>query len=230
MKFWPVFNRPSKQSRNQEKFQHMLEFSRQIAQTNPPALVDLVRLYLRPLQTELLLSCAEREMHGARREIEIARFFMPTGPSSLRDYWNYRKCDPQDFRVDLAKDPVLPCPWHRDRYVDALAHIGRHKKSGQWQQDANHRVVVLLPWGIAFVIGGNHSIASGILSAEGLIQPVDVYEMSALLDEVECDGKNYLYSATRKPICAVEDYRIAALFEVGRLMRIHDVRPMSAVA
>lgn len=230
MNFRPFLTHRAKLSGDQQKFQHLLEFSRQIAETNPPALVDLVRLYLRPLQTELLLSCAEREMHGARREIEIARFFMPTGPSSLRDYWNYRKCDPQAFSVDLAKDPILPCPWRRDRYVDALAHIGVHKKSGHWQQDTNHRVVVLLPWGIAFVIGGNHSIASGIVSAEGSIQPVEVYEMSALLDEVESDGKNYLNSATKKPICAVEDYRIAALFEVGRLMRIYDVRPMSVIA
>lgn len=110
MSFWRFLTRPAKISRDQEKFQQLFGFARKIAETNPSALLDLVSLYLRPLQTELLLSCAESEMHGARREIEIARFFMSSGPSSLRDYWNYPKCDPQDFSINLAKDPILLCP------------------------------------------------------------------------------------------------------------------------
>lgn len=230
MNFGKLLTRLTKVSQEQEKFQYLLEFARQVAETNPSALVDLARLYLRPLQTECLLSCAESKMHGARHEIGSGRFFMPNGPAGLQNYWNYLKCEPKNFRVDLAHDPVLPCPWHRDRYADALAYIGQHKKCGPWQQDTNHGVVVILPWGIAFVTGGNHSIASGILGAEGSITPVDVYEMSSLLDAVSCDGKNYLNTATQKPICRVSDYRTAALFEVGRLMRSHGVTPMRIAA
>lgn len=229
MNFWRILTRQTKASREQRKFFNLLKFARQVAEENPLALVDVVRLYLRPLQTELLLSCAESEMHGARGEIEIRSFFIPSGPAGLRDYWNYQRCDPQNFTVNLARDPVMPCPWHRHRYVDALAHIGQNKKCGQWQEDINHRVVVLLPWGIAFVIGGNHSIASGVMSAEGSITPVEVYEMGNLLDAVECDGRNFLSTGTKEPICGVRDYRIAALFEVGRLMRAHEVVPMRVV-
>jgi hypothetical protein len=229
MNYRRVFKRWTKVSPDQQKFQNLLGFARQVAETNPSALFDVVRLYLRPLQADFLLSCAESEMHGTRKEIDVSRFFMHSGPPSVRDYWNYPRCEPKDFRVDLAHDPVFPCPWHRDRYVDALIHIGKHKKCGDWRQDINHRVIVLLPWRIAFVMGGNHSIASGVLNSEVSITPIEVYEMSGLLDAVVCDGENYLNAITRNPICRVSDYRVAAVFEVGRLMQTYEGMPKSAM-
>lgn len=195
-----------------------MELATEVAATNPQGLVDVVRLYTRPLQTDLLLSSAQRPLHAARAEIAPYSFFMPGARMALTDHWRYPKLDASQFAVDLAKDPVLPCPWHRDRYVSALASIGEGKKCGAWVQDRNHSVALLLPWGIACVLGGNHSIAVGVLSAEGVVTPCEAWDMSGLLSRVRCDGINYIEVETGKPVCEMRDPRIGAVFEIGRLM------------
>ncbi|WP_306464925.1 DUF6710 family protein [Duffyella gerundensis] len=49
-------------------------------------------------------------------------------------------------------------------------------------------VELWLPWRIAFVKGGNHSLAAGILSGEGLLLPERVFNMQDLLNRVSTNG------------------------------------------
>lgn len=196
-----------------------MELATEVAAINPQGLADVVRLYTRPLQTDLLLSSAQRPLHAARAEIAPHSLFMPGARMTLTDHWRYPKLDASQFSVDLAKDPVLPCPWHRDRYVSALASIGEGKKCGPWVQDRNHSVALLLPWGIACVFGGNHSMAAGILGAEGVVIPVEAWDMSGLLSKVRCDGIHYIEVETGKPVCEMRDPKMGAVFEIGRLMQ-----------
>ncbi|WP_310645194.1 DUF6710 family protein [Limnohabitans sp.] len=212
------------------KFDHVMDFASDLASTNPSALVDLVRLLLRQLQADLLFSCIEMEMHGARSSILSHAFFMPNGPSKLQMAFDAPELDVDQYLVQLRHDAVLPCPWHRERYVNCLSFIGSGKNMGNWKEDSiNHRITVWLPWGIAFVNGGNHSIAAGIASGEGVLKPKAVYDMSKLLDQVHCDGLYYRSSETGKKLDSVRDYKIAALFEIGRLMKIHSISPMKIV-
>ncbi len=209
------------------EFDHIMGFAQTLSNTNPAALVDLVRILLRPLQSELLLTAIENEMHGARHEIESYKFFMPCGPSNIQMVFDHPQLDSEKFLVHLNRDPVLPCPWHRDRYVGSLSNIGHGKHCGDWQEDViNHSITVWLPWGIAFVYGGNHSIAAGIVGGEGVVRPKEVYDMSMLLDLVRCDGKHYRSMKNDEVLDKVYDVKIAALFEVGRLMRQHHITPM----
>lgn len=124
----------------------------------------------------------------------------------------------ESYIVRLASDPVLPCPTKRQCIASALAEIGTDKLKGIWKQDSNHRLTFWLPWGIAFVGGGNHSITAGILCGEGEIIPDYVDDLSAVLDCVECDGHSYLWRDTRNEICKVPCARTAAVFEIGRLI------------
>lgn len=180
-------------------FHHILDFANQLANTNPAALFDLVRLLLRPLQSELLISAVENELHGARHEIETFKFFMPYGPAQIQLALDCPKLNPDDFLIQLNRDPVLPCPWHRDRYAGTLSNIGTRKKCGQWKQDnLNHYTSIWLPWGVVFVGGGNHSIAAGILGGEGNLTPTEVLDMGKLLDQVSCDGKHFRSSITNE--------------------------------
>lgn len=151
---------------------------------------------------------------------------MPGARMDLTDNWRYPQLDADKFLVNLAKDPVLPCPWHRDRYASTLSTIGVGKKSGTWEQDRNHSVAVLLPWGIACVFGGNHSIAAGILAGEGEVKPIEVWDMGGILAKVHCDGLHYIETATGKPVCEMRDPRMGAIFEVGRLLEKHQLTPM----
>jgi hypothetical protein len=83
-----------------------------------------------------------------------------------------------------------------------------------------------LPWGIAFVNGGNHSISVGIVGGEGVLQPNEVYDMSKMLDLVQCDGQHYRAVSNGQILDRVHDTRIAAVFEVGRMLRTHRITPM----
>lgn len=211
-----------------KKFDHILGFAQALAKNNPSALIDLVQILLRPLQSELLLSAIENEMHGARHEIEDYKFFMPYGPSNIQMAFDYPRLDSDKFLVQLNRDPVLPCPWHRSRYVGTLANIGNGKHCGNWKEDAiNHNITLWLPWGIAFVHGGNHSIAAGIVGGEGVLRPKEVHDMGKLLDLVQCDGKHYRSKQDNKVLDTVHNDNIAALFEVGRLMRHLHITPMA---
>jgi hypothetical protein len=83
---------------------------------------------------------------------------------------------------------------------------------------------VWLPWGISFVGGGNHSIAAGIIGGGGYVTPAEVYDMSALLDMVQCDGQHYRETSTQNVLADVSDERVAAVFEIGRLMQTLNVQ------
>lgn len=209
------------------EFDHIMDFANSLANKNPVALINLVRVLLRPLQSELLLTAIQNEMHQAQHEIESYKFFMPNGPSQLQMDFDEPKLDSANFLVQLNCDPVLPCPWHRDRYVDNLVCIGKDKARGDWKEDPlNHRITLWLPWGIAFVHGGNHSIATGILNGEGTVRPKEVYNMARLLDHVQCDGTHYRVNKSGEVLDSVHDYKIAAVFEIGRLMKLHQITPM----
>lgn len=222
--FWRRFF--TTQQFQKTEFDHILEFALELEKSNPESLIRLVRALLRPLQSDLLISSVEREAHKACDAIENYKFFIPHGPTKLLMGLESPQLNPDNFSIQLSCDPILPCPWHRDRYTGTLSHIGANKKAGLWREDPNHQAVIWLPWGIVFVNGGNHSIAAGILGGEGILKPRAVYDMAPLLEQVECDGKNYLSKSEKTVICKVHDKRIAALFEIGRIMKRNNIVPM----
>jgi hypothetical protein len=216
-----LFNDCGRKRAQLEKFNFIMGFARDLAQKNPVALIDLVRLLLRPLQFELLLSAVETEIHKARHEVESYHGL------GIQHGHNHPQLDSNQFLVNLNRDPILPCPWHRDRYVGTVSSIGKNKPCGLWKEDtSNHHVTLWLPWGIAFVDGGNHSIAAGILGGEGTLKPKQVYDMKRLLDTVHCDGEVYRSTLDGQVIADVCSYNIAALFEIGRLLQEHNIVPM----
>ena len=224
---WPFSNKPSKASlERQAEFTNLMELAQDVAARDPRGLLDLVRLYTRPIQTELLLSCAKSPPHGGKADIAPHQLFMPRVPLVLTSHSHYPQLDETQFEVDLAKDPILPGPWYRERYAKALSEVGSGKKSGAWEQDRNHSVAAILPWGIACVFGGNHSIAAGILAGEGVVTPCEAWDMSGLLAKVRCDGIHYVEIETGKPICKMHDPKMGAVFEIGRLLEQHQIKPL----
>jgi hypothetical protein len=222
------FLKLNKNSPKESEFNHIMTFSHELAENNPEALIDLVRILLRPLQSELLLSAIKNRKHEARGQIECYKFFMPTGPTNIQMPWSKVQLNSNEFMVHLNRDPILPCPWHRDRYVSALANIGSGKSLGSWKVDRNnHFISVWLPWGIAFVGGGNHSIGAGIVAGEGIVRPNEVYDMGDMLEKIRCDGEHYRSILDDRILSSVSDQKIGALFEIGRLLRAHKITAMA---
>lgn len=222
---------------SKEKFDQIMNFAVSLEEKNPRGLFDLIRILLRPLQSELLISPIEYEEHNFNKELQSHKFFMPNCQLlELQNTLNKPILKNDNFLIHLNRDPILPGPWNRDRYISSLSNIGTNKilnKSvwsnygGEWKQDiSNHFVSIWLPWGIAFVNGGNHSISVGIINGEGTLVPKDVYDMSFLLEQVKCDGENYILIENNEVLDTVNDIRIAAVFEIGRILHRNKIIPM----
>lgn len=209
-------------------FRTLMFTAEEIAKRNPAALPDLIAAILRPEQSELILGVAE---HGqdARDDVHGYTFFC----DDFRDFFPEERRKPVErpqaqFPLVLGRDPILACPWHDGRLIAAMSFIGTGKLDqaaaerkcygGPWRQDDNHRVILWLPWRIGFVVGGNHSLAAGILTGEGLLTPDRVDDFSCLLDLMECDGTAFRDRHTKAHLAPVMNVRHAAVFEIGRLI------------
>lgn len=214
---------PSTRRNKQIEFESLMNFARLIAERNPAALVEYVRLLARPLQSELMLDAATK---GDRRDVPCVdtRSFFWDKQSEYFDKLKRTNRRRTDIEVHLSRDVVLPWPWEPERLVRSLTSIGPRRDWGQWKLDEqNHHVSVWLPWGLAFVGGGNHSITAGILGGVGKINPTEVQDMSSIFRFVKCDGRNYTSMDGFTVIAEAMDPRVAAIFETGRLMRKHKV-------
>lgn len=143
---------------------------------------------------------------------------MGTEGASAFSFERLAAVDPDGYEVDLARDLVLPTMWHRQSVASAFGAIGNGLKCGPWRQDTNHQVSLWLPWRIAFVNNGNHSIAAGIVRAEGVLKPASVYDLTSVLRAVRSDGARYLSVPGGQHLAAVRDQRVAAVWEIGRIM------------
>ncbi len=206
---------------DQAQFDNIMSMAHAIAENNPAGLHSFVRAILLPIQAEQMLAVAERRLHEAPPELEWHAFFFEIFRVATLD--ELYRCDKPVVSVKLARDVVLTTPWHRSRYESALAKIGGGKACGSWRADSNHSLALCWPWRISFVLGGNHSIAAGILDGEGEMTATDVYDFSHILDRVYCNGTEYRTTAGDTLIARVDDPRKAAVYEIGRLMIKHSL-------
>lgn len=201
-----------KRRQDKQKFDRVINLADRLPQ---PAKHDLLRALLLPVQADYLLAVGT-EGQDARPDMNEREFFFSKIIQAM-DYTHMKSLTlpAEDFPLSLATARILPWPWSESRFRSALADIGS-AKGEPWRSDSNHNVVLWMPWRLAFVRGGNHSIASGILAGEGELIPATVYDMSYLLDIISTDG---YYWYMNGQICErVSDYRTAAFFEIGRLL------------
>jgi hypothetical protein len=221
-----------------DHFEMLMLTARDIHAKNPMALPHLIAAILRPEQSELLLAVGERGQDAAAEVSGYSLFFDGVLELAYGGGRRPRDLEPSDYPLDLGRDCILPCPWNHERFVEALAFIGRDKVDqaeaerqmygGNWRQDPNHRVELWLPWRIGFVIGGNHSIAAGILTGQGHLIPDSVVDFDYLFDLIACDGRNYQYGDHLQHFAPVANARHAAVFEIGRLIARQEGRKPSA--
>lgn len=188
-------------------------------------IIDVVRLIGRDLQTKYLTQLLFEEKETSLKPGHVCP---ETILFSRRDLLLATRKRFEDFKVpveidkeiQLGKDLILPWPWHRTRLINAISNIGKGRAWGVWEQDfSNHTVELWLPLGVAWVDGGNHSIAIGIIQCSGKLKPDYIYDISKIYDYVFCDGENYISKENKKIIAPVKNVEFAAIFEIGRMMR-----------
>lgn len=212
-----------------KKFEKILTYAQLLADmangiTENHPLLDVVRILGRPLQTQYLTQILFTErlaqdvpaidwrhfMFGIYDEITVDGKITLDLMEQIEDV---------EKEIILGRDLILPCPWDRARSINSLVNIGKNRIMGEWKQDfLNHDVTLWLPMGIAWVGGGNHSIAAGIIKSTGKIKPEYIYDIRKVYDYVYCDGKNYIRKDDGKIIAPVNNIEFAAIFEIGRIM------------
>lgn len=222
--FWKAKGKSERQAR----FKNVLELARDISQRDPGGLTSLVRLVTRPLQARGLSSAAFSAEHEALDAYTFSTLFfidaLVVTPDGKRAHELIGHPDTR-YGLRLAVDPVLPVPWLRPRVASALATIGFGRSQGDWSYDAsNHFATLVLPFGIALVNGGNHSITAGIVNGEGVVETTQVDDLSRLYDYVHYDGSSFVRTHDGQELGTPRDEEPGMLFEIGRLMNQLGVR------
>lgn len=216
------------EERRKSEFDNIMSAAEAVYLDDPPVLLDLVRILGRETQSRYaaLPLLFPGDVAGSPMS-ELEELWVPMRqeltPDGARFLDLLEEIPPEQFlegppTVKLGKDLVLPGPWSKGRLVTSLSSIGDGRAWGRWRSDDNHLVTLLLPLRVAWVNGGNHSITAGIVQAEGEITPQIVYDMSPVYGHVECDGAEFFRYHDEALIAPVRDAKLAALFEVGRLI------------
>ncbi|MCM3143916.1 DUF6710 family protein [Brevibacillus sp. MER 51] len=219
-----------------ERFNRMMDFTKLVIKKAEMSLAyredglkfethpafDVIRMLGRKVQTHCLIETLYVEDETENTIITPSDLLFDTDIALSKDgkSINDLKRKVESTRhVHLGRDLILPYPWRRTRLINCIATIGEARLQGSWQQDQNNHFVELwLPLGIAWVHGGNHSIATGVLQGMGKILPESVYDISDVYKYVYTDGEYYFSKESGGILSEVQNVEFAVIFEIGRLM------------
>lgn len=96
-----------------------------------------------------------------------------------------------NLEINLSTDIVLMCAWNEGRFTNALSNIGTDVKNPFKFDKNNHFVSYIYPLGITIVDNGNHSLLTGVLKSEGVIYPIQTYDITGCYELFYFDGAYY---------------------------------------
>jgi len=226
-----MFKMTKKKPSNLETFNSIMDFAKEmmasnLSYTGKHPIFDLIRLLGRKLQTDYLMRLLYCDEEVDKDELLYSTLFIDED-IEIEDgikVRNLLKVVDDDYRVYLKHDLILAWPSKRVKLINCLKQIGEGREKGLWKEDKkNHFVELWMPIGIVWVNGGTHSIATGIIQGEGVIQPEITYDMTQTYAYIYSDGKHFYRKSNNKPICRVHSVEFAAIFEIGRLMVKHNI-------
>ncbi|AXL70970.1 DUF6710 family protein [Pseudomonas aeruginosa] len=211
-----------------ERFENVMRRARSVAAADPLGLSSLVRLIAAPLQARATTSLVFQSAHGARSAYDLSDLFgslsaQITVEGLTVDQVGVRLTEAR-YRLRLGRDPILAVPWSESSLTNAIANIGHSRRMGEWRADFNHKVELLLPFGLTLVHGGNHSLAAGITNAEGTVVAETVIDLAPLYAHVRYDGVSMIRTHDGFNLWTPVDEEFGILFEIGRLMVENRVR------
>lgn len=212
-----------------DTFQRLYRFGRLALEADPEVHPVLVRLYSRPIEAAYLtlgLALPQSAWECAPSLASACPLFGRQTSSSAQ--WGLFPClDPNDrtsslmgpaVTARLGTDVVLPWPWHVERYHNALLRIGNGLPAGAWRQDRNHQGYALWPLRVTLISQGNHSIAAGVLRAQGVMS-VPLVDIGPWIDRYETDGERFWDRTDLQPVSHAPSVWWAVLWELARFVR-----------
>ncbi len=206
-----------------EEFDDIMILARSIRAEDPAALLDLVKLLGREMQSRHMVLPASYPEGGVppNETFKDSNVWFPLNQYLTRDqrkFWDIAEPVCCDLTLELGRDLVIPDSWNQLRLKYALLDVGTDRPDGPWIQDPNHKVDLLLPINVGLVWGGHHSITAGILRAEGRIHVRQAHDMTPVYQHLECDGAHYRRVHDGAAIAPVRNVKLAAIYEIGRLL------------
>lgn len=194
-------------------------------ETATDALLDLIRIIMRKIQSEHMLSAYTQQEHGAITEINYFQHWF----GDVRTFYNYKdkhlivlednKNLEEQVNLKLGFDIVLPTAWSPNSIYSNLGVIGtEERKLGQFRQDTNHSVEVMMPMRIGFVSGGNHSISQGVVTSNGVITPSTIIDVSKCLEVISFDGLNWIDNKKEVVIGKPRYKEFGWVWEISKLL------------
>lgn len=208
------------------QFNNVMGWARRLAaDTNRAGLEDLIKLVLRPVQAAQMRAAVTRRPHLAPESLWWTRCMgalwevpAPNGTWLSFVLKNCRQAVDESHTVLLSRDVVLPTLWSTSSIRSSLGSIGAGRQLGRFQQDLNHHVMLMLPLGIVWVGGGNHSITQGILSGEGQLIPSEVLDVSSVVAAVRFNGECWVCPVTGARLEGPTYVEFGWAWEISRLL------------
>ncbi|MBQ3587297.1 MAG: hypothetical protein II977_01890 [Oscillospiraceae bacterium] len=208
---------------NQEKLNKVLNMAKRLLENSTETNVRDHPIYglIKVLINYQLYDLARNLCEG-ENVISIAKIYEDLG--IWVDGFNTDDCINDDvekmveLEIDLSTDIVLMCAWNEGRFANALVNIGANVENPFNFDKNNHFVSYIYPLGITLVDNGNHSLLTGVLKSEGVVYPIQTYDITGHYELVYFDGTYYREKNTDKIIHKVERFELGAVFEIGRLL------------
>lgn len=216
---------------NTEELKHLLERANRLASKgNHAGITDLIKIVMRGIQSQHILSAYTRNDHSAIDPLHWWTCFgfdshIPGLEKPFSDIGWSPECqntnEEEMPEISLRTDILLPTAWHPSSIVNMLGVIGDELPCGPFKQDPNHLVTWITPLNIGFVGGGNHSIAQGIIRGEGSIKVRELINFEPIIEKVRYDGHQWISLINNQPLGAPLYKELGWAWELGRiLMRV----------
>lgn len=114
--------------------------------------------------------------------------------------------------VSLESSSIYVRPWENSRAFDTIIYLSN--KDFVYDKD-NHSSYYYDDIDLCYVYNGNHSINAGRYYKKGTIVSV-CCNMALLYEHCYTDGLKWYNTHTNEVIVAVEDFRLAAIFEIAK--------------
>ena len=118
--------------------------------------------------------------------------------------------------INLGIDPVFAYPWGEERMSDCLLKIG--EDNDKFQMSTNHGGILVLPYDICFVTGGNHSIMAGIFKKDGYIEVNTYCDYKKIINDIGFNGEYYYLKRNKNKKVAVKNDLLGLIFSLGKYL------------
>lgn len=208
------------------RYSEVMQAVEDIVKLDKSRLPAMVRLLMRPIAADFARHAFFHKTHEDQVSFEFDKFFFTTMHPVTQDGLSLSRLpgfaigpNPvRQYRLDLAKDVLIPQPWHRERLIEAVLNKGHYDLHGKFRANYNHKAHFLLPVGLAWAEGGNHSLAAAIGDGSGSLVTREVFDFSVVYPYVIYDGDSFVRRHDRATLNRPKYEEAGILFEIGRRM------------